>query len=490
MRQNYEAFYFRLRAKNSLACKWIEQHYSDEKIMEDDDGVKLIYISEYLYNVLFMKKITNGNVSEEDFFEKICIINSFSKDKKIKYVETIIVPFSFCSAKINVKNSNDNILQEFKGLLQDLSSDEEILSNEELKEFALNILHINYDYRNRYGLCCYTYEEALKRFRLDYCDDDDEKLFYLPVQEIISPRQYLLNKTNITFFVYDYIPQKNKDVCLCNRDITPTEMTDLIYYLREKECEKEYIAQEGLFNINCDIDLVFSSAKTSKIEGSRAIRIFTEKVNATLRKYKINTCSQKIHFLAQCYHESNRFRFVYEDGSSDKFNKYHGGEKFKGRGLIQLTHDDIYLAYYSFITERKEEKSLYTKYLGLNATENRKKMLLDVIDEKEKELTVQDKKRDDILNKNFYDKKLIPFAESIQNDIELVVDSSGWFFGVYKRDILTIASKDISDKNIEKISELICGENPNGLKNRKEYTSWISNFFNYAELFHIQSLTQ
>ena len=67
---------------------------------------------------------------------------------------------------------------------------------------------------------------------------------------------------------------------------------------------------------------------------------FTKELNKVFNDYEINTCIRKVHFLAQCYHESAMFRATYEKKPNEE--NIEGGAFYRGRGLIQLTHDYNY----------------------------------------------------------------------------------------------------------------------------------------------------
>jgi len=88
--------------------------------------------------------------------------------------------------------------------------------------------------------------------------------------------------------------------------------------------------------------------------------IFLSSLNAALLRYDISTPKRSAAFLAQIGHESGELRYVRELGSDQYLSKYDtgtlaarlgntpeadgDGQKFRGRGLIQITGRRNYLA--------------------------------------------------------------------------------------------------------------------------------------------------
>lgn len=131
---------------------------------------------------------------------------------------------------------------------------------------------------------------------------------------------------------------------------------------------------------------LFTSPRCTLPEGMKSYESFTKLLNITLSKYEINNRLRKIHFLSQIYHETDRLRTTSEYASGTAYNPQPGtkykngngpgdGPKYKGRGLMQLTWKDNY--------------QLYKEYSGI-----------DVVTEYEK----------------------------VSNDLEVSLDSAGWYF--------------------------------------------------------------
>lgn len=76
-------------------------------------------------------------------------------------------------------------------------------------------------------------------------------------------------------------------------------------------------------------------------------------LNQTFKKFGINSCLCKAHFLAQVGHESGSLKFTVEQGDPEKLKKKYDG--YHGRGLLQVTWDENYEAYAKYIGTTSEK---------------------------------------------------------------------------------------------------------------------------------------
>ena len=88
--------------------------------------------------------------------------------------------------------------------------------------------------------------------------------------------------------------------------------------------------------------------------------VFASALSLAMDRYQINTRLRMAAFIAQVGHESGQFRYVRELGGDEYLSKYDtgalakrlgntpeadgDGQKYRGRGLIQITGHDNYLA--------------------------------------------------------------------------------------------------------------------------------------------------
>ena len=142
---------------------------------------------------------------------------------------------------------------------------------------------------------------------------------------------------------------KRMGSCFCDRDLTEKEVENLI-----------------------NKDSLFSHAKCPLHDSVKTYFEVTKQLNETFRKYKIDTCLKKAHFIAQIEAESDHFNTTVEyasgsayEGRSDLGNTKTGdGKLFKGRGLIQLTGRTNYTKYFKYL--KKESLISTPKIIGEN----------------------------------------------------------------------------------------------------------------------------
>lgn len=154
-----------------------------------------------------------------------------------------------------------------------------------------------------------------------------------------------------------------------------------------------------------------------KHAGRSVVQRFVEPINRCLKEYNINTKLRVAHFLAQIGHESGSFRYTEEiasgrdyEGRADLGNTEKGdGERFKGRGLIQLTGRANY--------------SKYSKYIG---------------------------------------RDLVSEPEKVSDDLGLAVNVAGWFW------MNTSLNKFADRDEIRTVTKRING-GLNGLRDRQDY---------------------
>ena len=185
---------------------------------------------------------------------------------------------------------------------------------------------------------------------------------------LISGQEVIFNADDIISFGPPDNPPKSDTAedkkCFCDRELTVEEVKS--FYGNKK---------------------LFSASNCSLPENSKNYDEFTKAINDTLKKYEINTCIRKAHFLAQIEAETGfNTTLEYADGwdydhtthydaylqyQKEKdpkkkaklkrgYNRYleciaHGhdvkgyGPKYKGRGLIQTTWKDTYEKYFKYL---------------------------------------------------------------------------------------------------------------------------------------------
>ena len=243
-------------------------------------------------------------------------------------------------------------------------------------------------------------------------------------------------------------PETTKDgECFCNRDFKESEIKELVKYLKGRES-----IWEGYKNAPCNID-------------DKSFATLTKELNTMFKKYQINHCAQKLHFLTQACHETDTFTL-----SEETTGSYASSQSFyKGRGILQLTGvrkdgEDYY--------DLPGPYETYSNYTGINA---------------------------------------VKAPNIIAEQVKYCIDSGGWMFSVFKKmpsdpnaDLFNKRWKGhkentigktlnelalFGDKYLELISALLNGRNPkddmpNGWSKRKmNYDLLKTGFFNY-DFYH------
>mgnify|MGYP003586354473 CR=1 FL=1 len=254
--------------------------------------------------------------------------------------------------------------------------------------------------------------------------------------------------------------------CFCNRDFTVDEMIGIIYNLRDKQ--KMISKRDVFFNMGGEYisSLRVSTGKLTDDVNKAKIKLFTDELNSMFKKFSINTCKRKIHFIGQMYLETIYFRYTYESRSSVPSN-YGGGVPFQGRGMKQITHDYNYLSYYDYVNNTK----MYDKYDKFrNHPKNKIESVGDCIQR-------SSEARKDGLDGAFYE-KLKTFAKNLSQNLFHSFNSAGWYSTVRQRKTIDAMDEGFSDEIIKKVTKAINGGD-NGLAERINFTNWTKEHLKY-----------
>ncbi|PWN68976.1 hypothetical protein C1631_012965 [Chryseobacterium phosphatilyticum] len=281
------------------------------------------------------------------------------------------------------------------------------------------------------------------------------------------------------------VPEQKEDKrCYCDRDLTIDELKLIIKQLRASEKKNS----TAIFDDeNCPLQ---ESDKTDE-------RLLVE-INAMFKTYHINTCIRKIHFFAQCYHETARLGTTLEyasgvgyDPGNHPESKQHGhtevgdGPRYKGRGAMQLTWRDQQKEYFSYVISKKLQLLQGKK---IDELFNRKKQYQEkyiytkIKFDKDGKPVLDKKKRK--IKEKVVDLIDVDSAGLLANNLFFAIDSAGWFWDIYKtieysskanktkyREILHKNLNEVSDygdKYLSIISKFVNGGG-NGMAERNVY---------------------
>ena len=114
--------------------------------------------------------------------------------------------------------------------------------------------------------------------------------------------------------------------CFCNTEITGGNLKEMVVAMRKATNDD---AGENFYKWNKDNLFTGGHEKFT----DKSYEKFAEVLNSTFKKYEINSCIRKIHFLAQCYHETGAFTKSVAGSAKSQF----WYDPYRGRGFIHLT---------------------------------------------------------------------------------------------------------------------------------------------------------
>eukprot|EP01029_Cantina_marsupialis_P014028 TRINITY_DN31075_c0_g1_i4.p1 TRINITY_DN31075_c0_g1~~TRINITY_DN31075_c0_g1_i4.p1 ORF type:complete len:354 (-),score=33.58 TRINITY_DN31075_c0_g1_i4:913-1974(-) len=323
-----------------------------------------------LYKELFkiIDKDSNGQIDAQE-------LEDAAKDKTIKKLTSkyIVKHSTEWDKEINLPQKLIEIYEEYKRGIQSYDKIKQHLDNEEKRVENLNFFDE-----------CSSIEGFPK----------SDKVFH------INP--------------IGLVGEFSKTGCYCDRDFTVDEVKEIVKALRDSE------------NIK-NIDLWIPRYSSGISPTDKSYETTTKELNRIMNKYNINTCLRKIHFLAQCYHETDRFRAMTEYTSvyTPRYDPY------RGRGLVHLTHGKTY------------------------------------------------KKFKDYMN----DDEIYMNPSILATNINYAFEAGGWYWE--NKGHVTATNEDINliadTDNVLKVSQCINGRvsKPNGLAERIKYVKELKRIFNY-----------
>lgn len=342
----------RIRIVKGKIIEIVEEHlsYFSESDIVESSAINYIENSETMINYGGNPKdppFINGEVIEVGFAKqevvestnesgkkimKLTLQNSFSMGEKV-FLKVKTLGLKTKKIKVEVRQAIEKELAEKDQKIEVLSVNEmtvgKITTTEESKE--------KYETSNLRAL----ENIAMKEMILEPKTDDEKKNWKDILSRTTDKKiklyfhvEVLDAETEVKYDGDDSNDPKNFSFkkpfelteggnCFCNRDLTFDEVTKIIKELRDSE--------SGTKN-NYDL---FSKSSSIPAQDKTYVK-FTQKLNQIFNNYNVNTCIRKIHFLAQVYHETNRFRSSREEGGQTylKSKKYY---PFYGRGIMQLT---------------------------------------------------------------------------------------------------------------------------------------------------------
>lgn len=236
------------------------------------------------------KKITLGEKCDKGLFGRSYFVVIETKDFSMESNSHFKISFRSKSKVLSdvdsaIKIMIDNAESELLEIpLNNFFNDKQISNHSDFENKAIKEFCFNRETEEN----CNTYRNLISESANNSAD------IYLKIDDITnSPTDIKYFGDNINFdnslFNYEKSYQLLRQ-CFCDRDMTEDEVLSMITILNKNKEKKLFDAY------NCKIR-----------ESDKTYKRLTEELNATLKKYNINTCNRKAHFVAQLFHESAGF---------------------------------------------------------------------------------------------------------------------------------------------------------------------------------------
>lgn len=228
--------------------------------------------------------------------------------------------------------------------------------------------------------------------------------------------------SSILFLAQDTRPKS----CPINRGFAEDELSELLGLLRQSE------------NINTK-NLFFANNCPLQASDKTIARLTTE-LNRTLNVYEISSIYQRIHFLCQIYWEGDRFKTTLEYGNGNNYelgqhtdaNAYGNtvagdGNRYMGRGFMQLTWRKGYEAYFKHIAQN------FYRYKEVCIFEGRtlEEEILHLYQQNNPTATMEN--LDETVVYEILEDRENGFHRLVSDYLFFACDSAGWYFSVFKK---------------------------------------------------------
>jgi predicted chitinase len=296
---------------------------------------------------------------------------------------------------------------------------------------------------------------------------------------------------------------KAESVCLCEQDMTEELFIDLLHYLRKEthfDSYKNAFFFQGSEYVS-ELRVPILGNKPSKEDkeltaNMSQIVAYVSELNKIFKKFKLDTCLRRIHFLAQSYAETSWLTSTIELGLSETNtpSNYKGGFKFIGRGMKQITHDYNYLEYYDYVNstyfysiyisnkEGNDGVGEFIEHFDINKL--KQKVANNPKDKTSKNKLDTIQKVFGTTEKNQLKSKMLLLYTELENsthnlaeDVFHSFNSAGWYVGV-KDNSKGLGIFDTDD--IVAITKFVNGKNTNDVGRREKFTNIIKQFYKYT----------